>query len=286
MRFFHIEAMTHPARMMVAIAAIVLVLHAAALWALNVGMRARTPEKTAPVPMLARIVEPPQASATVPPAMAPHSSIAPGTAAPIPTPILPKPAPIQAAAGRMRPKPELTKLPVPPLPVPALATVPPIAPAPAIAISPATVSAEAEPASTPVAPAVNTMPGAGKPASPRTTSEPAAALAHRLATAAIRPTPPPTPVELPSSDAEYLQNPRPRYPPISLRLREQGTVLVDVLVSDQGLAKEAKVRASSGFFRLDNAAESTVLTWRFVPGKHAGVAQSMWFTVPITFAIQ
>lgn len=73
---------------------------------------------------------------------------------------------------------------------------------------------------------------------------------------------------------------------MSLRLREQGTVLVDVLVSDVGLASEAKVKKSSGFFRLDTAAVSTVLTWRFVPGKRAGVAQSMWFTVPIAFTIQ
>jgi len=94
------------------------------------------------------------------------------------------------------------------------------------------------------------------------------------------------PVELPSSDAQYLQNRRPSYPPISVRLREQGTVMVDVLVSDQGLASEAKVKSSSGHVRLDNAAVSAVLSWRFVPGKRAGVAQSMWFTVPITFTIQ
>lgn len=98
--------------------------------------------------------------------------------------------------------------------------------------------------------------------------------------------PPPPTLELPSSDAQYLRNPRPRYPPISLRLREQGTVLVDVLVSDQGLAQDARIRTSSGFFRLDDAALSTVLTWRFVPGKRAGVAQSMWFTVPVTFDIR
>ncbi len=100
------------------------------------------------------------------------------------------------------------------------------------------------------------------------------------------PRPEPAAVELPSSNAQYLKNPRPSYPPISLRLREQGTVLVDVLVSEQGFASEAKVKTSSGFFRLDNAAVSTVLTWRFVPGKRAGVAQSMWFIVPITFSIQ
>lgn len=92
--------------------------------------------------------------------------------------------------------------------------------------------------------------------------------------------------QLPSTDAHYLQNPPPHYPPISRRLREQGTVLVDVLVTDQGLARETRIQQSSGFFRLDNAAAATVATWRFVPGKRAGVAQSMWFTVPIDFQLQ
>ena len=136
----------------------------------------------------------------------------------------------------------------------------------------------------PVAAAVPApAPASGKPAAAGPALQPAP-VSKVAAAAPARPAP--APIELPSSDAQYLQNPRPRYPPISVRLREQGTVLVDVLVSDQGLAREAKVQTSSGFFRLDNAAVSTVLTWRFVPGKRAGVAQSMWFTVPITFAIQ
>jgi protein TonB len=93
-------------------------------------------------------------------------------------------------------------------------------------------------------------------------------------------------VELPSSDARYLQNPKPRYPPISHRLGEQGTVQIQVLVTDQGIARDARIQSSSGFSRLDNAALSSVLTWRFVPGKRAGVAETMWFTVPITFDLK
>ncbi len=94
----------------------------------------------------------------------------------------------------------------------------------------------------------------------------------------------PLTTELPSTNARYLHNPEPPYPPISGRLGEHGTVLIRVLVSDTGLAQDAQIKNSSGFFRLDNAALSTVRDWRFVPGKRAGVPQSMWFTVPITFA--
>lgn len=93
-------------------------------------------------------------------------------------------------------------------------------------------------------------------------------------------------VELPSSDAQYLQNPKPTYPPTSRRLGEQGTVLVQVLIGADGNAHKAEIKKSSGFFRLDQAALATVLKWRYVPGKRAGVAEAMWFTVPIAFALE
>jgi protein TonB len=115
---------------------------------------------------------------------------------------------------------------------------------------------------------------------------PPQAIPISAASAPAVPAPAPVTLELPSSDAQYLQNPKPNYPNQSKRLSEQGTVLIRVLVSDKGAAKEAHIQTSSGFFRLDNAALSTVLTWRFVPGKRAGIAESMWFTVPIRFGLQ
>lgn len=265
--------MTHRRRAVVAIAAIVLVLHAAALWALNAGLTARTSDTVAPAPMLARIVALPAPSAPAPQPVATQPALEPRPALPVQTPRLPKPAAMQVAPQPAMPRPAST------MP----AATPVYAPPPGLSQAP--TPAPAEPATTPIMPATNPAPGAGKTASSRPATEPAPAPSGQVAAAVATPVGP-MPVELPSSDAQYLQNPRPRYPPISLRLREHGTVLVDVLVSDQGTAQEAKVQTSSGFFRLDNAAVSTVLTWRFVPGKRAGVAQSMWFTVPITFAIQ
>ena len=93
-------------------------------------------------------------------------------------------------------------------------------------------------------------------------------------------------VEMPSSDAQYLQNPKPTYPPMSRRLGEQGTVLVQVLIGVDGNAQKGEIKKSSGFSRLDQAALATVLKWRYVPGKRAGVAEAMWFTVPIAFALE
>lgn len=98
---------------------------------------------------------------------------------------------------------------------------------------------------------------------------------------------PPAPkVELPSSDADYLNNPKPRYPPISKRMGEQGKVLIRTLIGADGTAKEASIFKSSGFDRLDQTALETALKWRYVPGKRAGVAEAMWFNVPFTFVLE
>jgi protein TonB len=99
------------------------------------------------------------------------------------------------------------------------------------------------------------------------------------------PTAPPK-VQLPSSDADYLQNAAPVYPRHSKRLGEQGKVILRVLIGADGLAQKAEVRSSSGYERLDQSALDTVLSWRYVPGKRAGVATAMWFNVPINFVLE
>lgn len=92
-------------------------------------------------------------------------------------------------------------------------------------------------------------------------------------------------VQLPSSKADYLNNLSPPYPAISRRLGEQGQVLISALISKDGSATQARIEQSSGFQRLDQAALETVRQWRFVPGRRAGVAQDMWFKIPITFTL-
>ncbi|MBX3586993.1 MAG: energy transducer TonB [Ramlibacter sp.] len=114
---------------------------------------------------------------------------------------------------------------------------------------------------------------------------PAPPIAAPVATAPVAPPPPPK-VELPSSDADYLQNPKPAYPAISKRLGEQGKVVIRVLIGTDGTAQKAEIRQSSGYDRLDQAALTTVQRWRYLPGKRNGVAEAMWFNVPINFVLE
>ncbi|WP_020648446.1 energy transducer TonB [Solimonas variicoloris] len=86
--------------------------------------------------------------------------------------------------------------------------------------------------------------------------------------------------------AAYLNNPGPSYPSTSIRLREQGTVLLLVLVNADGRADKVTVDKSSGYARLDEAAADVVRKrWRFVPAKQGGQPVSAWVKVPVTFEL-
>jgi protein TonB len=100
------------------------------------------------------------------------------------------------------------------------------------------------------------------------------------------PAPAPAKLELPSSDADYLRNPAPVYPPLSKRLGEQGKVLVRVLIGPDGAPQKAELKRSSGFERLDRSALEYVMKCRYVPGKVAGVPQAMWHEAPVNFVLE
>lgn len=93
-------------------------------------------------------------------------------------------------------------------------------------------------------------------------------------------------IVMPITHADYLNNPHPSYPRISRRLREEGRVLLAVEIDIDGHAAQILVKHSSGYERLDQSALQTVLKWRFVPGKQAGVAKKMWVNIPINFVLE
>jgi protein TonB len=106
-----------------------------------------------------------------------------------------------------------------------------------------------------------------------------------VAVVAAAPAGPPV-VQLPSSDADYLQNPKPAYPRISRNLGEQGQVVHNVLIGVDGRPVSAKLVKSSGFERLDKAAYDAIMKWRFTPGKRNGVPEAMSFNVPFNWVLE
>ena len=230
------------------IAIAVVALHVAFLWALQSGLLIRAAERVVPVELLAQFVEPPAPKI---------ESATPAVARPqikpqIEPQMLPTPVKKTVAKPVMQPAPQPLAVadptPSPNAPVGVITPQPNLAPITAPITGPITA---------PVAPS-----------------------AAAVVTAAA-----PT-VQLPSSDADYLQNPSPPYPPISRRLNEQGRTTVRVLIGIDGLPQRSEVAKSSGFERLDQAALVTVMRWRFVPGKRGGVPEAMWFNVPINWVLQ
>lgn len=201
-------------------------LHVAALWALQSGLLRRTAEVIIPVEILSEFIEPPKPKEVPPP---------------------PPPPPPE-------PKRQVTKTPPPPRPQ-AIREPKPAPNAP-------TGSIEPPPPPAPIAAPAPPEPPAPPPAPPA-----------------------PPSVQLPSSNADYLQNPKPVYPAMSKRLGEQGKTIVRVLIGVDGLPKQASIRQSSGYERLDEAARQAVMSWRYVPGKRNGVVEAMEFNVPINWVL-
>lgn len=91
----------------------------------------------------------------------------------------------------------------------------------------------------------------------------------------------------PNFVAAYLNNPAPVYPQMSIRLREEGTVMLRVLVNPGGVADTVKIEKSSGYARLDDAAADIVRKrWRFVPAKKGDTAVAAWVLIPLSFELK
>lgn len=75
------------------------------------------------------------------------------------------------------------------------------------------------------------------------------------------------------------------YPPIALRNRIEGTVILRVLVGEDGEVKEIEVDKSSGSRDLDRAAREAVMKWKFKPGMRGGVACAGRARVPVSFTL-
>ena len=129
-------------------------------------------------------------------------------------------------------------------------------------------------------------------ATPPTKEAPAQREVPATPAAAAQPTPiaitPAAPISTtaPIFSAGYLRNPPPPYPPQSKRRNEEGKVFLRVYVNAEGAAEKIELQTSSGWPRLDQAAQDTVRSWRFIPAKQGDQAVAAWVIVPINFVLE
>jgi protein TonB len=135
-----------------------------------------------------------------------------------------------------------------------------------------------KPASLPAAPSVEPPPMPATPASPPAAEAQAKPTNTKAADTQA--------YQSPSFNAAYLNNPAPKYPPVSRRLGEQGLVLLRVQVTADGIAESVELQTGSGSSRLDQAALEAVKKWRFVPAKRGDQSVSASVVVPVRFSLE
>src|SRR5690606_14120759 len=100
--------------------------------------------------------------------------------------------------------------------------------------------------------------------------------------ATVASTPEPSAPKLITS-VEYVREPVPRYPPQSRKLREQGLVMLRVLIDEKGAACSIEIESSSGYARLDRAAREAVARATFRPYVEDGEPRRAVVLIPIEF---
>ncbi len=116
-----------------------------------------------------------------------------------------------------------------------------------------------------------------------------AAVAPEAAPDAQPATEPATSIAPPVAGAtlQYASAPPPAYPAAARRMRQEGTVLLEVLVGEDGRPLRVEVRESSGHRSLDDAARDQVLAhWRFRPAMRDGRAIQAIGLVPVNFRLR
>ena len=85
--------------------------------------------------------------------------------------------------------------------------------------------------------------------------------------------------------AQLIESPRPAYPRASLRLGEEGSVVLRLHVEVSGLVGTVEILESSGFTRLDEAAAAGVKSWKFRPATRDGLAIASLAPHRVTFRL-
>jgi periplasmic protein TonB len=155
-----------------------------------------------------------------------------------------------------------------------------------------TVVPEMPPPPPPIVPSIATPPVVLAPPLPPTieaVEEPITAITAKEAPPEMpAPAPPLSSSEITEArfDVDYLNNPKPAYPPLSRRLREEGVVVLKVHVRSDGSVETAVIDKRSGSMRLDEAALAAVKQWHFVPARRGTEPVDSWVLVPIEFELQ
>jgi len=96
----------------------------------------------------------------------------------------------------------------------------------------------------------------------------------------------PSPLPIREAIPVYRKNPSPKYPRVARKRGYQGTVILEVLVNQEGKVEDLRLFRSSGYTVLDRAATASVKNWLFEPGMRGDEKVEMWVKVPVRFRLR
>lgn len=94
------------------------------------------------------------------------------------------------------------------------------------------------------------------------------------------------PVNVPNLGSSLLSGTPPRYPMDARRKREQGMVVLRLVISEQGRVTDVSIHKSSGSESLDVAAVEAVRRWRWSPLQRDGKSVAVTGLVQIPFILK
>ena len=90
----------------------------------------------------------------------------------------------------------------------------------------------------------------------------------------------------PTHEGKALGNRKPKYPELSIHRKEEGRVILMAKVLASGRAEYVKVHKSSGYPRLDNAAQKAAQSYMYKPAEKNGQKISYDYFFTVTFSIK
>lgn len=86
--------------------------------------------------------------------------------------------------------------------------------------------------------------------------------------------------------SNYLNNPKPPYPALAIKLGLEGKVVILAEVLPSGKAGKVVIENSSGHELLDESALQTISKWQFASIRKDGVIKNQVVRIPITFNLK
>ena len=88
------------------------------------------------------------------------------------------------------------------------------------------------------------------------------------------------------SAPKLVKSPKPRYPSESIRFKQEGRVVVNLEVLENGSVGQATLAQGSGFTALDQSALDAIKNWQYANAAGSGPLVRQWVRVSIVFELK